>query len=183
MLQFALATLLALQAASGSPNAAPPGPPAVLGPQSADRSRDADAGAPRPDLRHASEAQPAAPATPGRAARTTPTPGPRPTPTPAKASGDLLVVVNKSDSTALDPRRRDREARGRSPVETGPHEVEGARRRQDRRRQRATARRPSPGAHRLPHRRWPAARSSPASTSATARGRTGSRRSPTAGCS
>ncbi|HVQ54872.1 MAG TPA: hypothetical protein VMT25_06820, partial [Thermoanaerobaculia bacterium] len=69
MLQFAIATLLALQSASGSPNPAPPGTnPQSSTPQGAVPQTQGGAAAPTTDT--ASESQPAPAATPGRAART-----------------------------------------------------------------------------------------------------------------
>ena len=126
MLQFAIATLLALQAASGSPNPAPPGTsPQSSAPQGAVPGGATQGGAAAPTSDTASEAQPAPPATPGRAARTTPTPGPRTSPTPAvKASGDLLLVVNKTDGTLSILDAATGKVRTTVTVEAGPHEVE-----------------------------------------------------------
>ena len=55
----------------------------------------------------------------------TPTPGPRTSPTPAaKASGDMLLVVNKSDGTVSILDAANGKLRATVPVEAGPHEVE-----------------------------------------------------------
>jgi YVTN family beta-propeller protein len=130
MLQFAIATLLALQAASGSPNPAPPGTaPQSSAPQGVVPGTGAAPQAPgstaAPSSDTTSEAPPAAPATPGRAPRTTPTPGPRPSPTPAmKAGGDMLLVVNKTDSTVSILDAATGKLRTTVAVEAGPHEVE-----------------------------------------------------------
>ena len=127
MLQFAIATLLALQAASGSPNPAPPGtapqssaPQGVVPSTGAAPQSPAAAAAPSSDTTSG-----APPATPGRAPRTTPTPGPRPSPTPAvKAGGDMLLVVNKTDGTLSILDAATGKLRTTVAVEAGPHEVE-----------------------------------------------------------
>ena len=109
MLHLALTTLLALQAASGSPNVAPAG----SAPQ-AETSPAAPSDTP-------SDARSATP----RAARATPTPGPRTSPTPVpKAGGDMLIVVNKSDNTVSILDAATGKTRATVAVEAGPHEVE-----------------------------------------------------------
>ena len=109
MLHFALTTLLALQAASGSPNVAPAGttPQAQTFPtEPPDASPDARTPTPR-------------------APRAMLTPGPRTTPTPApKPSADMLLVVNKSDNTVSILDAATGKARTAVTVEAGPHEVE-----------------------------------------------------------
>ena len=123
MLHFAIATLLALQAPSGSPNPAPPSTsPQGANPQGALPQGGASQGAASPSSDAPSDAPTA---TPARGARTTTTPGPRPSPTPAtKPSSDLLLVVNKSDGTVSILDAASGKLRSTVTVEAGPHEVE-----------------------------------------------------------
>ncbi len=112
MLHAALTTLLALQAASASPNVEQPGagPAAVApaAPASADETSSTAPGSPTPRV-------------PG----TTPTPGPRrsPTPRPKESPGSLLVV-NKTDDTVSILDSATGKTRTTVAVEAGPHEVE-----------------------------------------------------------
>lgn len=124
MLHAALTALLALQAASGSPNVAPPSPaPGGYSstPPSSSAPPSSNAPAPSAAPPAASESQSAAPPSPAA----TPTPGPRRGTTPGpKTSGDSLLVVNKSDSSVsiLDPATG--RLRATATVEPGAHEVE-----------------------------------------------------------
>ncbi len=102
MLEFALAGLLTLQTASGSPNVAP-------GVASAGTTPRATA-TPRSTPR-------------GRAQTPSPTPAPSPTPTP-RPSNDVLVVVNKSDNSISVLDASTGKLKWTSPVESGPHEAE-----------------------------------------------------------
>src|SRR5450432_2775551 len=132
MLHFDIATLLALQTPSGSPNTAPPGtaPPAAAPqgaiPQGGGAMQAPSTAAPASDApSDTPQTQQAPQPTPARAARTTPTPGPRLSPTPAlKTSGDMLLVVNKSDGTVSILDAASGRLRATVPVEAGPHEVE-----------------------------------------------------------
>ena len=102
MLFLALTTLLALQDASASPGI--------------------DAGS-----RRSESTSPAAPTagTPTPTAGRSPTGRPRPSPTPTpKASGDLLIVVNKSDGSVSLLDAATGKARATVPVEKGSHEAE-----------------------------------------------------------
>jgi YVTN family beta-propeller protein len=109
MLHLALTTLLALQAASGSPNVAP----AETAPQ-AETSQAAPSDAP-------ADARSATP----RAPRARLTPGPRTSATPVpKASADMLVVVNKSDTPVSFLDAATGKTRATVAVDAGPHEVE-----------------------------------------------------------
>ncbi len=132
MLHLALTTLLALQAASGSPNPAPPGaspqaeaPQGNL-PQGVAQQAPGSSAAPSSPASPSDASSDAPPsATPARAPRTTPTPGPRTSPTPAaKTGGDMLLVVNKSDGTVSILDAASGKLRATVPVEAGPHEVE-----------------------------------------------------------
>ncbi|HWZ84659.1 MAG TPA: cytochrome D1 domain-containing protein [Thermoanaerobaculia bacterium] len=115
MLHAALTTFLLLQTASGSPNVAPPAASSGAVNPAAPGAPPSQAGEP---------GSPDAPApTPGRAA--TPTPAARRSPTPsAKASGDNLLVVNKTDNTVSILDAATGKLRASVPVEAGPHEVE-----------------------------------------------------------
>ena len=130
MLQFAIATLLALQAASGSPNPAPPGTspqssaPQGVVPSTGAAPRRRAAPRPRAPTRPPRRSPPRRPR-PAAPRRTTPTPGPRPSPTPAvKAGGDMLLVVNKTDGTVSILDAATGKLRATVAVEAGPHEVE-----------------------------------------------------------
>lgn len=119
MHHLALATLLALQSASGSPNAAPPGaaPQSVTVPGAAPQAKAS------PDAQP--EASSDAPEATPPPRKTTPAPKGRPTPPPpAKAGTDMLVVVNKSDGTISILDAASGKARATVAVEGGPHEVE-----------------------------------------------------------
>ncbi len=101
MLEFALAGLLTLQTASGSPNVVP---------------GETGSESPRPT------ATPRA--TPrGRGPSPSPTPPPSPTPTP-RPSNDVLVVVNKSDNSLSILDASTGKLKWTAPIESGPHEVE-----------------------------------------------------------
>lgn len=102
MLHLALTTLLALQAASASPNMAPASAPG-----------EATEAAPEPG-----EASPPVPTTAA-------TPTPRVAPTPAaKPPNDVLIVVNKSDNTVSILNAANGKTHAIVTVEAGPHEVE-----------------------------------------------------------
>ncbi len=104
MLFLALTTLLALQDASSSPAVGGTGSSASDG--AASQSRGADA-------------------TPTPAPPRSGTPRTRPSPTPTpKASGDVLVVVNKSDGTVSVLDAATGKSRGTIPVEKNSHEAE-----------------------------------------------------------
>lgn len=119
MLHAALTALLALQAASGSPNVVPP---STTNPGSLNTSGQAPGAAPDADA-PSSEPAPVSPARP--ATPRTPTPAPRRAPTPAaKASADSLLVVNKTDGTISILDAATGKLRVSAPVDAGPHEVE-----------------------------------------------------------
>jgi YVTN family beta-propeller protein len=117
MLHAALTTLLALQAASGSPNMAQP------------EGTNASQTYPSADVQ--SSPGPKAPTPPGPEAPTprgpsaTPTPGPRRSPTPSpKGPADSLLVVNKTDNTVSILDLATGKTRTTVAVEAGAHEVE-----------------------------------------------------------
>ncbi len=130
MLHFAIATLLALQAPSGSPNPAPPSTaPQAANPQGAlpqgGVSQGAATQAPGTASPGSDVPSDTPPSTPARGARTTRTPGPRPSPTPAAMAGaDMLLVVNKTDGTVSILDAATGKHRATVTVEAGPHEVE-----------------------------------------------------------
>ncbi len=102
MLQLAVTTLLALQAASASPNVAPAAAPPGQGAPAAQQSSPAAV-----------------------EARTTPTPRPPPTPTPPpRFVGDVVAVVNKSDDSVSLLDGRTGRLQTSVPVEAGSHEIE-----------------------------------------------------------
>src|SRR5262245_59036090 len=127
MLTAALAALLALQSASGSPNVLSP-PPASSGSRAVNPpsstlpppSAEAPAAEAPGEPRSAGQptGQPAPAATPMPVARGgVPIPGPRPT-------GDRLLVVNKSDNSVSILDASTGRLRTTVEVEAGPHEVE-----------------------------------------------------------
>ena len=142
MLNAALAVLLALQAASGSPNVASPppsssnpppsssNPGAAVNPPSsgyvppASGNVAAPSEAPAPaEAPSSSESAPAPTRPPARAA--TPTPAPRAVPTPGpRPTGDSLFVVNKTDDSVSILDAATGKPRFTVPVDRGPHEVE-----------------------------------------------------------
>jgi YVTN family beta-propeller protein len=120
MLHVAIATLLALQAASGSPGVNPSDPSSPSSPSSV---APAPPGSPAPQPADGQPTPASRAATP--AGRVTPTPGPRTSPTPGpRASNDFLAVVNKSDNTVSILDGSSGKLRSSIPVEAGPHEVE-----------------------------------------------------------
>ena len=135
MLNAALAALLALQAASGSPNVAPPppssaNPGAAVNPPSSGYVPPASGYVPGPGEAPApaeapSSSEPAAAATRPAARAATPTPPPRAVPTPGpRPSGDSLFVVNKSDDSVSILDATSGRPRFTVRVDPGPHEVE-----------------------------------------------------------
>ncbi len=120
----ALAALLTLQTASGSPNPAPPAGPPSGAPVSGGATYDAGPlPTPAPGLETSAASQPTAP----RGPAATPTPVPRRSTTPgpaARTSGESLLVVNKTDSSVSILDLSTGKLRATVPVDPGPHEIE-----------------------------------------------------------
>ncbi len=135
MLNAALAVLLALQSASGSPNVASPPPSSsnpggAVNPPSPGYAPPASEYVPAPgeapapaEAPASSEPAPVPTRPPARAA--TPTPAPRAVPTPGpRPSGNSLFVVNKTDDSVSILDASTGRPRFTVPVDPGPHEVE-----------------------------------------------------------